>query len=172
MKALLIGRFQPFHNGHLELVRKAASEYESVIIAIGSANLSHTQENPFTAGERYLMIQKALESVGIRNFSIVPVPDINRYAVWVSHVVSLVPPFDVVLANNPLTKQLFSEAGYEVKGTPLYDRENCEATNIRKLMAEDRGWKSFVPHAVACVIDGISGIERMRCLAESDKTAD
>ncbi|MEM0194770.1 MAG: adenylyltransferase/cytidyltransferase family protein, partial [Thermoplasmatales archaeon] len=68
MRPLLIGRFQPFHNGHLWLVDKIVKEYGSIIIGIGSAQESHTLVNPFTAGERQYMIQKALESNSIRDY--------------------------------------------------------------------------------------------------------
>ncbi|EQD45121.1 nicotinamide-nucleotide adenylyltransferase, partial [mine drainage metagenome] len=52
MRAFVVGRFQPFHNGHLHVIKEILSQYSSVIIGIGSAQYSHTMENPFTAGER------------------------------------------------------------------------------------------------------------------------
>ena len=54
MRGLLIGRFQPFHGGHLEVVRKIRTDRPaaSLLIGIGSAEESYTWENPFTAGER------------------------------------------------------------------------------------------------------------------------
>ena len=63
--ALIIGRFQPLHNGHLEVIRKVSAECDHVIIGIGSAQSSHTSENPFTAGERYLMMSETLKDEGI-----------------------------------------------------------------------------------------------------------
>ena len=59
---LIIGRFQPFHNGHMEVLRKIFAECDHVIIGIGSAQYSHTDKDPFTAGERYHMIAEALRS--------------------------------------------------------------------------------------------------------------
>ena len=70
--ALVIGRFQPLHNGHLEVIRKVASECDRMIIGIGSAQYSHSRDNPFTAGERYLMISETVKAEGIDNVSIVP----------------------------------------------------------------------------------------------------
>ncbi|MDD1747301.1 MAG: nicotinamide-nucleotide adenylyltransferase [Methanomassiliicoccales archaeon] len=165
--ALVIGRFQPFHNGHLEVVRTIARECGSIVIAIGSAQYSHTTENPFTAGERYLMISRALCDDGMRDFFIVPVIDINRYAVWVSHVVSLVPPFQVVYSNNPLTRRLFSEAGFEVKASPMFNREMYSGTEIRRRMIAGESWRRLVPSAVAKVIKDVRGVERMRDLSAS-----
>ncbi len=161
---LLIGRFQPFHLGHLEVVRKIAKECDELIIGIGSAQISHTFDNPFTAGERHLMISRALREDGIKDFFLVPIVDINQYGVWVSHVRSMVPPFERVYTNNPLTKRLFSEAGYEVSASPLFNRSQYSGTEIRKRMVEGEDWRRFVPNAVAEVIDSIDGIRRLRDL--------
>jgi nicotinamide-nucleotide adenylyltransferase len=162
---LVIGRFQPFHNGHLGVIRTIAEQCGSIVIAIGSAQYSHTLENPFTAGERYLMISRSLRDEGMHDVSIVPVVDINRYAVWVSHVISLVPPFHVVYSNNPLTRRLFSEAGYEVRASPMFNRELYSGTEIRRRMLVGEDWAHLVPQAVADVVRQIHGVERMRDLS-------
>jgi nicotinamide-nucleotide adenylyltransferase len=170
MRALLIGRFQPFHKGHLELVKRIFNEgkYE-LIIGIGSAQESYTPSNPFTAGERYSMIDRALEGIKNAKYCIIPIPDINRYGIWVSHVEDLVPPFDVVLTNNPLMKELFSREGYKVTETPLFNRKEYSSTEIRKRILNDEEWESLVPREVAEVIKNIKGIERIKNLAESDR---
>ena len=90
-RAFFIGRFQPFHRGHLAMVRRILESNEEIIVGIGSAQYSHTGENPFTAGERYEMIKRALDAEGIHNYHIVPIPDTHVHSVWVSHVTSLVP---------------------------------------------------------------------------------
>lgn len=161
---LVIGRFQPFHKGHLEVIRSIAEECGSIIVGIGSAQYSHTLENPFTAGERHLMISRSLKEEKLNNVSIVPIVDINRYAVWVSHVVSLVPPFNVVYSNNPLTRRLFSEAGYQVRASPIFNREVYSGTEIRRRMLAGERWEHLVPKAVAKVVREINGLERMRDL--------
>jgi nicotinamide-nucleotide adenylyltransferase len=162
---LLIGRFQPFHLGHLEVVRKITKECDELIIGIGSAQISHTLENPFTAGERHLMISRALRQEGIADYFLVPIVDLNQYGVWVSHVRSMVPPFQRVYTNNPLTRRLFEEAGYEVMASPLFNRAQYSGTEIRRRMVEGDDWRQFVPRAVAEVIDSIDGVRRMRDLA-------
>ena len=44
---LFIGRFQPFHNGHLQDIKNALKEVDELIIAIGSSQHFNTKENPF-----------------------------------------------------------------------------------------------------------------------------
>jgi len=164
--SLLIGRFQPFHNGHLEIIRKISKASKKVTIGIGSAQYSHTFNNPFTAGERYSMIANALHDDGIENAYIVPIEDLNRYSVWVSHVESMSPPFSVVYSNNSLTRRLFHEAGYEIKDSPLYNRSEYSGTEVRRRMLSGEDWRSLVPKAVADVIDDIDGIGRIKELSD------
>jgi len=164
--ALIIGRFQPFHKGHLEVIRTISEECDTITIGIGSAQYSHTLENPFTAGERHLMISRALKEVDLEDYFLVPIVDINRYAVWVAHVVSLVPPFKAIYSNNPLTRRLFEEAGYEVRDSPLFNREVYSGTEIRRRMIAGEDWMSAVPKAVAKVIDEIDGVNRLKDLTK------
>lgn len=159
--SLVLGRFQPLHNGHMDVLRKCADESEHLVVGIGSAQYSHHPENPFTAGERYVMIQNALRDEGISNYSIVPIEDLNRYSVWVAHVESMSPPFKTVYTNNPLTKRLFEEAGYEVRASPLYNRSVYSGTEIRRRIVDGEEWRSLVPRATAEVIDSIDGVGRL-----------
>jgi nicotinamide-nucleotide adenylyltransferase len=167
-RSLVIGRFQPFHNGHLEVIRKCAAESKGLVIGIGSAQYSHEPENPFTAGERYLMIDEALKEAKVRNYCLLPIEDLNRYSVWVSHVVSMAPPFKSVYSNNPFTRRLFSEAGFELRDSPLYAREVYSGTTVRQRMIDGDDWRSLVPDAVAKVIDNIDGVGRIRSISGGD----
>lgn len=166
--SLVLGRFQPLHQGHMEVIRKCASESEHLIIGIGSAQSSHLPDNPFTAGERYLMLEGALDEAGISNYSIVPIEDLNRYSAWVAHVKAMCPPFSVVYTNNPFTRRLFIEAGYTVKESPMYNRAVYSGTEVRRRMVKDEDWRSLVPKAAAEVIDSIDGVGRVKDISVSD----
>ncbi|NLL94605.1 MAG: nicotinamide-nucleotide adenylyltransferase [Thermoplasmatales archaeon] len=160
--SLIIGRFQPLHKGHMDVIRKVASESRKTTIGIGSAQYSHTEQNPFTAGERYRMIAETLVEEGFTDFYVVPVEDINRYSLWVAQVVSICPHFTMVYSNNPYTRRLFAEAGYEVRDSPLYNREIYSGTEVRRRILEGEDWESLVPPAVARVIGEIDGVGRIR----------
>ena len=169
MRGFFIGRFQPYHLGHHEVIRHILEGVDELIIGIGSAQESHTLENPFTAGERILMISRALEEMGVeRKVYIIPLEDIYRNSLWVSHVVSMVPPFEKVFSNNPLVIRLFKEAGYEVERTKLYNRIELQGTEIRKRMISGENWEELVPESVAEVIREIDGIRRIKDIAGSD----
>ena len=57
-RGLYVGRFQPFHLGHLGAIKAVLKEIDEFVIVIGSAQYSHNSNNPFTAGERLVMIRQ------------------------------------------------------------------------------------------------------------------
>jgi len=162
MIALFIGRFQPFHNGHLKVIKNASREYKKIVIGIGSSQYSNTKDNPFTAEERKIMIEKSLEYIGVKNYQIILIPDINNPPRWVDHVLSIFSDFDVVISNNLLTKSLFSEKGYVVKETPIYEKNKYSGKEIRKRIIKDEQWKNLVPYEVYNIIKEINGINRLK----------
>ena len=103
MKALFIGRFQPFHKGHLKIIVNALKQYQEVIIGIGSSQYGNKSDNPFTANERKNMIINSLNKIGLKNFKIILIPDIHNPPKWVDHVLSIINDFDVVISNNSFT---------------------------------------------------------------------
>lgn len=162
MNALFIGRFQPFHKGHLKVIQNASKNYNEVIVGIGSSQYGHTSDNPFTADERKLMIQKSLETSGIKNYRIVSIPDIHNPPKWVDHVLSIVSDFDVVISNNSLTKQLFSEKGYAVKETPVYYKNKYSGKEIRSRIIKGKKWEHLVTPETFNVIKNTDGVKRVK----------
>ncbi|MFQ5837549.1 MAG: nicotinamide-nucleotide adenylyltransferase [Thermoplasmata archaeon] len=165
-RALFIGRFQPFHRGHLYMLRQILEDFGEVFLGIGSSQFSHTLQNPFTSAERYEMIQRTLEDEGLEGCRIVPIPDVGAHSQWVSHVLSLVPPFEAVFSHDPLTRQLFQEAGITVLEKPLLDRGTFSGTEIRRRILEGGNWKELVPPPVADFIEEIDGVARVRAISD------
>jgi nicotinamide-nucleotide adenylyltransferase len=169
-RGLFVGRFQPFHLGHLGGIRTALKQVEELIIVVGSAEYSHSEKNPFTAGERVEMIRAALIEADVDpgKYLIIPVRDVHIHATWAAFIASQVPRFNVVFTNEPLTSRLFKELGYKVEPIPFFDRDDYSATEIRQRILTEKDWKSLVPRSVAEVLASIGGIERIRELAMSD----
>jgi nicotinamide-nucleotide adenylyltransferase len=170
-RGLYVGRFQPFHLGHLDAIKHALKEADELVIVIGSAQYSHNANNPFTAGERLVMVRQALLEAGVDDstFWIVPVPDVHLHMLWVSAVEGYTPKFNAVYSNEPLTKRLFMEAGYEVKTIPLFERKVYNSTVVREKMVKDDSWTELVPKSIAVFILEIDGVNRLRDLVRTDR---
>jgi len=170
LRGLLIGRMQPVHNGHLQVIKGILEEVDEVIIGIGSAQLSHTLKDPFTAGERVMMLTKALSENGIHasKYYIIPIQDVTCNSIWVAHVKMLTPPFECVYSGNPLVQRLFIEAGNKVTEPPLFNRETYSGTEVRRRILTDEDWESLVPKSVINVIKEINGISRMKHLSKKE----
>ena len=168
-----IGRFQPYHNGHHEMVKRIAEDedVDELVLGIGSAGDSHTPHDPFTAGERIMMATKSLQDFDLVTYA-VPIEDLDRHSVWVSHVQSMSPDFDVAYSNNPLVIQLFEEENVEVRQSPMFNREVLEGTEVRERMIEGKNWRRLVPDPVVEVIDEIDGIKRIQRVAQTDSNGD
>jgi nicotinamide-nucleotide adenylyltransferase len=169
-RAFYIGRFQPYHNGHQTVIDRIAGEADEIIIGIGSAQLSHDPDNPFTAGERVLMITRALKALKIPYY-VIPIEDIKRNALWVAHITSMTPSFDIVYTSNPLVIRLFTEAGIPVCSPSLFERQTHSGTSIREMVRCRGSWEYLVPPAVVEVIMEIGGIDRIRDLDGDEDTS-
>ena len=170
-RAIFVGRFQPFHLGHLNAVKEILKIVDELVLVVGSSQYSHMLDNPFTTGERITMIKRALEEEGIEMSRcwIIPVPDIHVHMAWVAQIVGYSPKFHVVYTNEPITRRLFFEGGFEVKPVPLHMRNIYSATKIRKQMVSGEKWMNLVPRSVAQFIEEINGVERLRDLSKTDR---
>lgn len=171
-RGLFVGRFQPFHRGHLKAIEviHARRPTERLLIGIGSAQESFTIQNPFTAGERFDMIDRALRAAGIDGAQIVPLPDIHQHALWVRYVEGMLPKFHHVYTNNPLTQSLFEGAGYPVEPTEMFERERWMGVYIRAALARGEAMEALVPPAVKAYLEEIGAPARLTLLARPTET--
>ena len=164
MDGLLIGRFQPFHLGHLDAVLFGLSRTENLFIGIGSSNKSNERKNPFSAEERTEMIISSIESSMIDRLKIFDIPDVDNHEKWTFEIDQIIPKYDVVFTNDEFTKTLFEKRKIDVIPVVLKDREKFSGTNIRELIADDKNWQDFVPRGTRKVLDKINAIERLKNL--------
>lgn len=160
-RALFIGRFQPFHLGHLHAIDHILRQYEEVVIVVAAAQYSYTVDNPFTAGERVEMIKLGIEDLYFRTY-IIPVDNVPSNYEWPRHVLAYVPRVNAVFSNNEFVRFLFRDYGLEVYETPLLP--GISGTAVRKAIAEGLEWKNMVPKKVALFIEEINGVERIKAL--------
>ena len=164
MIGFLIGRFQPFHLGHLEAIKFALSNVEYLHVGIGSSNKSHEERNPFTADERKEMILSSIDDVIAKRISLHYIPDVDDHSKWTHLVDEIIPEYDVVFSNDDFTHELYGKRGKSIISVDLKSRSNLSGTNIRNLILTDQNWKEFVPSGTRDVLSQIDGKKRLEDL--------
>jgi nicotinamide-nucleotide adenylyltransferase len=161
MNGLFIGRFQPFHLGHLEAVKFALSQVENLWIGIGSSNKSNERRNPFSADERKEMILSSLENTVLKRVKIFYIPDIDDHEKWTYHIDSIVPKYEIVFSNDDFTLSLYQKRGIKTMQVPLEEREKFSGTYIREMIAAGKNWKEFVSEGTKNVLLKIDAQKRL-----------
>jgi nicotinamide-nucleotide adenylyltransferase len=170
MRGLMMGRFQPFHLGHLELVKQILKECDEVVIALTGSQFNYIEKDPFTAGERIEMIHQALieDNIEMNKCFIIAIDNQFNVATWAAYLKSSLPNFDKVYSGNNYVSMLLADSGYEVVSPNFYQREKYNATKIRKMISNNEDWEKFVPQAVSQVIKKINGVRRIKTIFETD----
>jgi bifunctional NMN adenylyltransferase/nudix hydrolase len=167
--AVLIGRFEPFHHGHLSNVIQAMDIADKVQILIGSSFQPRTPKNPFRFHERMDMIRRALQEytgndVTDSTVRINPIPDF-KYSdnSWIANVQRTIakehPSMDdhdiCIMGFDKDDSSWYNHAFPEWNFVPLqgfvkHGANPIDATKVRELYFE--GHVDFlegaVPHAV------------------------
>ena len=161
MNGLLIGRFQPFHLGHLDAIIFGLSKVENLWIGIGSSNKSHEMKNPFTADERKEMILSSLDSKLADRIKIYYIPDVDDHEKWTYSIDSIIPSYDIVFSNDKFTQSLYQKRKKQVIAVPLKNRESLSGTLIRSKIANNQNWEESIPNGARKILQKISTKERL-----------
>ncbi|MGH1521710.1 MAG: nicotinamide-nucleotide adenylyltransferase [Nitrosopumilus sp.] len=145
MNGLLVGRFQPFHLGHLEALQFALTKVDKLWVGLGSSNQPIQKNNPFSADQRKKMILSSLPNYMKEKISIYSIPDLDNHIKWIEKINDIVPNFDVIFSNDELTKHLYSKRNVKVISIPFLKRDRLSGTNIRDLITTDQKWDNLVP---------------------------
>ena len=164
MDGLLIGRFQPFHLGHLEAVIFALSKVEKLYIGIGSSNKSNEKRNPFTADERKNMILSSINEELSKRVEVYYVPDVDDHSKWTYSIDNIIPKYDIVFSNDDFTHSLYEKREIKVIPVNLKDREELSGTNIREKILNNTNWESLVPNGTKNVLLEINARSRLEQL--------
>lgn len=164
MNGLLIGRFQPFHLGHLEAILFGLLQVQNLWIGIGSSNRSNEMKNPFSADERKEMILSSIDKKIAEKIKIYYIPDVADHSKWTQEIDSIVPRYDVVFSNDEFTQHLFEKRGIKVIPVTLKQRESLSGTNIRSKIANNQDWKDLVPEGTRNVLLKINAKDRLKGL--------
>ena len=167
--ALYLGRFQPFHFGHLDALNQITNDgVDKIIIGIGSSQEELTRSNPFSYFERKEMLTRVLTEQKI-NFEIYPIPDFPNNQDWVDYVQEELPYFDFIYSGNPFVQICFEEGKINrefktldiisvVKGTTI--RHNIEQRNSH--------WSQYLPSSIINYLEEIHGVKRLQSIFDEN----
>lgn len=157
--ALFIGRFQPFHNGHLDIVKHILKNHKKIIIVIGSAEKSFEKRNPLTAKERQQIIKSTLKEAEIPSskFKIIPLKNLNNFPNWANYILKNVPKIDVLYTGSKLVKDCFSGKYSKactikppsIKIKKIHKNIQISGALVRKMILENSAWEKFVSKSAA-----------------------
>jgi cytidyltransferase-like protein len=160
--ACVTGRFQPVHNGHLELFAAAIDGHEQLIVAVTNPDAeSRAAEdtaphrhrdgaNPFTFYERYQLLAAALRHLGLSGRAAIVPFDLTRPECWANYVPRSATQFVRVFGPWEQTKaQRLAHAGYEVTTLVGDPAAKLSASQVRAAMRAGTAWEHHVPGSVA-----------------------
>ena len=164
MNGLLIGRFQPFHLGHLEALQFALSKVDKLWLGLGSSNKPIEKSNPFSAEERKKMILSSIDDSMKNKITIYFIPDVDNHVKWIEKIDTIVPKFDIIFSNDPLTDHLYSKRTVRVISIPFLKRDQLSGTRIRDLIKSDQKWDDLVPSGTKLILENLNAQSRLKIL--------
>ncbi|MDQ2984923.1 MAG: adenylyltransferase/cytidyltransferase family protein [Actinomycetota bacterium] len=165
-RGMIHGRFQPFHNGHLEYLKGAAAGSDEIWVGItnpdparikpeASDPLRHLPEsNPYSYAERLLMVKAAAQDAGIElaRIHVIPFP-VNEPELWSAYVPEDVTQYIRLFSDWGDTKlERLREAGYEVVVLDEGASKEVSGADVRSALRDGGEWQSLVPPGVVRVI--------------------
>jgi len=164
-RGLIVGRYQMFHKGHLNIIKFMENEpdLDEIIIGIGSSQYDRNNKhiempwitNPFTFDERKELVNEAVKDEIKKPYQILAILDQHDHERWVKYVIHIMPEFDYFYTNTKREKELFEKHGYEVRGIPI--RDPFHAQTIREMIAMSEDVEEYVPPGVIRFLHNMNG---------------
>jgi len=164
MNGLLIGRFQPFHLGHLAALEFALSKVDKLWLGLGSSNKPLEKNNPFSVEERKKMILSSIEDSIKNKITIFPIPDLDNHVKWIENIDTIVPDYEIIFSNDPMTEHLYSKRNIKVLSIPFLKRNQLSGTRIRNLINTNQKWENFVPEGTKNFLINTSAKDNLKNL--------
>jgi nicotinamide-nucleotide adenylyltransferase len=169
---MIHGRFQPFHNGHLEYLAGAYERSHEVFVGITNPDptrikpeesdpLRHLPEsNPWSYSERLLMVKAAAHGarLDLARVHVIPFP-VNEPELWPAYVPEDVTQYIRLFSEWGGTKlDRMREAGYEVVVLDEGVQKGVSGADVREALRDGGDWEALVPPDVARVIRSLERV--------------
>lgn len=161
-RGLLVGRFQPFHLGHLGIILDAIESVDTLYLGIGSANKPLDENNPFTIQERKDMITMSVNSKTLNRIKIFTVPDTDNHMEWIESIERMIPRYDVIFTADAMTAELHRKRGIRVVTPRMISRDALSGTVIRSMIQKrDTKYRELLPDGTILILERISASDRL-----------
>jgi len=171
-RGMIHGRFQPFHRGHLEYMRGAAERCDELWVGITNPDPARVkpeasdlarhlpESNPYSYGERLLMVKAAARDLGLEadGVHVIPFP-VNEPELWPAYVPDGVTQFlRLFSAWGGEKLERLRDAGYEVVILDEGAEKEVSGAQVREALRLGEDWESLVPPGVATVLRALDRI--------------
>ena len=151
---VLIGRFQPFHNAHLEIIKRATALTDNLVIITGSAAQPRTYKNPFTSAERAQMIKAATSGLAMSIHIEENIDTMYNDQAWAVRVQSIVSRYRILGTKTAIIGHKKDESSFYLDMFPQWEYVDVEeieplsAVNIRDLFFNWTFNSNFIKNVV------------------------
>lgn len=134
--AIFLWRFQPFHIGHMSIVdRIFQQDFERLLLIIGSADKSGTDENPWNVQEREEIIRASIPLELQEKIDIAGLEDVPDDDVWCENLQHLFSWEVTLFTGNDWVKNICERHGIQTDWIDSYDID-ISGTRIRKMIGK------------------------------------
>lgn len=138
---VFIGRFQPFHAGHLSIVTKILSNHDRMTLVIGSSEKSETQDNPWSLQEREAIIRASIPLELQERIDIVWLPDVPDDDIWCENLTFILPPDTELFTGNKWVQDICVRHGIPTQWiVPTID---ISSTRIREMLRQNEDVSNY-----------------------------
>jgi len=151
---VLIGRFQPLHNAHLEIIKRCTALTDQLVVIVGSANQPRTYKNPFTFEERRRMIMDAASGLSLRVYVEPNIDTIYNDQAWAVRVQGIHSKYRILGTRDGIIGHKKDESSFYLDMFPQWEFVNVEeieplsAVNIRDLYFKRSYNSNFIKNVV------------------------
>ncbi|HZQ07636.1 MAG TPA: bifunctional nicotinamide-nucleotide adenylyltransferase/Nudix hydroxylase [Anaerolineae bacterium] len=178
--AILIGRFQPFHNAHAQLLQQAFEQAQQVIVALGSHRVAPNIKNPWTTAQRQVMITRSISPPQQARLSFVYLRDyLYNDNLWAAELQAQVAAITRENKSIALIGHRKDSSSYYLEGFPQWqyqdfvERLPINATQLREsYLRGTNGWQAYVPLPVQEFLLQFAQTDDYARLAEEQKFID
>lgn len=151
---IFVGRFQPFHSAHLEIIKRCTALTDQLVIIAGSANQPRTYKNPFTYDERARMIKAATQGLSLRVYTEPNIDTIYNDQAWAVRIQGIHSKYQCLGTKTAIIGHKKDDSSFYLDMFPQWGFENVEeieplsAVNIRDLYFKRSYNSNFIKNVV------------------------